>query len=89
MRAKKTSPKLVEIMQDEKPIPHAILASSIVAMSRAAQQLKMSGLSERAVVLLVSDMCPNIGIRDITMVLRALQELEKTYVKGWKIPVRK
>jgi hypothetical protein len=74
--------KQVIVNNNENAIPVEVLAESIVKMSAAAQKLNSSGLTRRALVILIADIVPcNVRKHDIVAVLDALPKLADTYVK--------
>lgn len=70
----------VNIKQNEdNPVPKDILAEAIVKMSKAVQDLKRSGLNEKAIIVLVQDIT-KLPKSDIRAVLNAQYQLAKDYV---------
>ena len=74
----KTSP--VKVKQDElAPLPKEVLAKSIVELSRAARDLqKRSGLSERALVILLSE-SSKVNRPAVKLVLESIRNLERDW----------
>lgn len=72
------SPKAKVLQDPEKPIATEIIAKSIVDLSAAAKKMLASGLTERAIIVLLQDHT-KLGQTDIRTVLRALPELAATY----------
>ncbi len=72
--------KAVKVIEDA---PVELLATSIVKVSEAAQKMQASGLTRRAMALLIQDVC-KVGIPAINAVLDALPELSKRYVSKAK-----
>lgn len=56
------------------------LAEAITSLSDAAERMLNAGLSERAIIILLHDMC-KVNRNDIKAVLRALPELKNTYLQ--------
>lgn len=65
-------------------VPTKILAESIVEISKAFSQIEKSGLTQRGLIILLQDMCPQVSKGNIQAILRALPELENTYIKKVK-----
>ena len=78
-RNKRIRGSKIEIPPDEN-IPTEILAEEIVRLSKAAQALKNSRLTKRAILVLLKD-STGMSFAQIKLVLEALEDLEKTYVK--------
>jgi hypothetical protein len=68
--------KDVKVIEDA---PVEVLASAIVKISEAAQKMQASGLTRRALVLLIHDIS-KVGIPAINDVLDALPILSRRYV---------
>ena len=79
MTTPKKSP--IEIVNDAE-VPTAILASSILTIAEGVRRLRTGRLADRALFLLIQDACSDrIGIDKIRMVLEAVGELGKPYVR--------
>jgi len=61
----------------DKPEPTEILAEAIVRIGSAMETLKRSGLNERAIIVLIHDLC-KVPRRDIKLVIDSMKRL-----KGW------
>jgi hypothetical protein len=71
----------VSVVQDaEKPVEVSVLAQSIVDISAAAKRLAQSGLSRKAVVILLAHHC-GLGQGTVKAVLDGIEELQATYLK--------
>jgi hypothetical protein len=71
------------IKDEEKPETPELLASSIVAIGNAFKQLKKHGLTDKAIVTLLSAMdgMSRVPKSDIYLVLENLPKLSGYYVK--------
>ncbi len=58
-----------------------ILAAAIVEISQSAKKLLGSRLQSRAIYILIKDALPQVGLRDIALVLEVASELEERYIK--------
>lgn len=65
--------------ENETPVPVEIIAQSIKRIADGFQRMKKSGLSERAIVVLLHD-ASGVGKPAIKDVLYALGSLEKMYL---------
>jgi hypothetical protein len=70
------------IVQDAKlPVEKAVLAKSIVDLSRAAQRLSSaSGLNDRALVILLAESA-KVGRPSVAAVLSSLKNLEREWCR--------
>ena len=59
-------------------VPKEILAEAIVKISKAFEDLKKSGLNQKAIIALVHDLS-KISKRDIQIVLNTLSILKREY----------
>lgn len=75
---------------DDKPIPVDVIASSIVAIADGVKKLNASKLTQRALVLLITDACPPINqghprVRitqsQVKAVLAGMSSLEAQFIK--------
>jgi hypothetical protein len=74
-------PRPVQVINDG-TVTAEILASAIVAIASAANALRSGRLTDRALLILIQDACPTtIGLDKIRMVLDAIGNLKKKYVK--------
>lgn len=71
-------PKLRVTQDPEAPVEKDVLAQAIVKLSKAATDLKTSGLNEKAIVVLLAH-STGFGHTTIKTVLAALRELRKDY----------
>lgn len=71
-----------KVIKSEPPESTALMAASIVKISTAMDKLlkEPGGLTERAIVLLVHDLC-GVGKPDIRLVLKALPQLRGYYCR--------
>ena len=85
MRQVASSPptKLKVIPDPEHPVPGEVLASAIEAIASGVDSLFNSGLSERAILLLISDASkhPKTTVQEV---LTGIQNLRKFYLKEKK-----
>lgn len=65
----------------ENPVPVDILATHIVEVSKAMKILKNGQLRERAILVLLADMCPSVTKTQILEILNALPELANKFTK--------
>jgi glutaredoxin-related protein len=81
--------KEIVVKQDEeKPIAVEILAASILAFDKATKRMVASGLTNRAIALLINDaMRPvdRISVTKIEDVLRELPRLAEIYTRRRKV----
>lgn len=79
----KTKDQIVKIkVSEEDPESVELIAKSIVAVSDSFEKLLNSGLSERAIVLLLHDLIPGycgVGIKHIEAILKYAPKLKSTY----------
>lgn len=76
----------VTVKQDpNNEVPAEVLATAIVNVSRAAQQLLSSRLTKRAIVILLHE-SSGVGKRDIEYVLDHAASLAAVYIKQPKKP---
>lgn len=75
---RKISAKVVQSEID--PVPVELIASSIRDIGIAARRIEASGLSERALCLLLSD-SSQVPFSTCRLVLRSIVALEQNYVK--------
>ena len=69
----------VNVIQDEEtPVPKDILAAEICKLSDATNKLILSGLNQKAVVILLRD-ATGLSKRDINAVLDGLGQLRAEY----------
>ena len=74
-------PRPVEIINDIEATAE-VLASAITNVSDGIKKLRAGKLSDRALLILIRDACPEvIGLDKIRMVLDAMGNLSKRYVK--------
>lgn len=76
---------------EENPIPVEIIANAIVAISEGMKKIRASRLTERALILLITDASPKYGGKgyhakhvtasDVRAVLDGIDQLEKLYLK--------
>ncbi len=72
----------IRVTQDpEKPIAKDVLAEAIVKISKAATELRASGINEHGVIVLLAHET-KLGRTTIKMVLNALGELRRLYCRG-------
>ena len=71
--------KLLELDNPAPEIPRKVLAQEIVSISASLKRLLDSGLTERAVICLIQDQCPDLGKGAIRDVLGSLESLADTY----------
>ncbi len=71
-------PKVNVVQDEETPIPKDILANEICKLSDAANKLLLSGLNEKAIVVLLKEET-GLSKRDIVLVLNALSQLRNDY----------
>ncbi len=60
------------------------LVDAINRISEASEKLLKSGLSQRALILLLHDACSNVGKREIKEVLNSLPRLKVLYIESPK-----
>ena len=72
--------KLVVDQADDDPVETHVLAQAIVKISKAAEDLAKSGLSRKAIVVLLADKT-GFGKRSIEIILDALADLRKDYCR--------
>lgn len=73
--------QITVISTKEKPVPIDILAAHIVEFSKAMKILRNGPLKERAILLLLRDMCPSVGLSQIQEILNALPKLADVFTK--------
>jgi len=79
--AKKTPAKkraVIDVIPDDTTA--AVLAASIVEISRGVEALRRTRLTDRAIILLINDAC-DVPMATIRKVLDGMAELERRYVK--------
>jgi hypothetical protein len=80
--------QIIKIKTDEEnPEPIELIAKAVIAMSDNFQKALNSGLTERAIVVLIHDAIPgreSVSIQDIKTVLKYASELKKHYIKQTK-----
>lgn len=84
MPAKQKHKKQLSIIQPEKAedkVPLAVLAVAIRDLAAVGEQLKKSNLTNRAIEVLLYDLCKTISKGDIRKVLDALPKLS-TFLKN-------
>lgn len=70
------------IQKPGEEIPTEIIASSIVYVANSMSLIRGGRLNDRALVTLIQDACPvRIGRDKIEMVLNAIRDLKKTYIR--------
>lgn len=77
-------PLVVKQVEDAE-IPAAVLAQSVVDISRGMKILVGGPLSERALLLLIQDAAggkSTVSLQDIKAVLSGIGDLERLYVRG-------
>jgi hypothetical protein len=79
----KKEKEVIVKQNSESPIAVEIIAQSIVKISECAKSLQNSGLSERAILLLLRD-ASGVGMSDIKSVLDSMSQLERLYLRGKK-----
>lgn len=76
----KKEKKVEVVQQKDEEVPAKILATSIRTIAEGVRKMDAAGLSERAVVLLLSN-SSGVSQREIKNVLWALRNLESHYLK--------
>lgn len=77
----KSPAETAKVINDADVAPE-ILASAIVSVAEGIKKLRAGRLSDRALLILIQDACPErIGIERIRMVIDAMASLQKKYVK--------
>ena len=73
--------KVVVKQEEESPIAVEVLARSIVDMEKGVRRIQQSGLSNRAIALLLRDcMSGNHNLAEIIQVLDYLPKLANVYI---------
>lgn len=73
--------KKINVVQDpEKPVERNILATAIIEVSRAMKNLRCTGLTRDAIVVLVKDRT-GLGKGTIETVIDCLAQLEREFVR--------
>lgn len=69
------------IIQKEglEPVPTKLIAQSISKIAEATKQMYASGLTEKAIVLLISE-ASGVGKREVQLVLSNMYYLDKKYL---------
>ena len=75
----KIDPKVVQA-ENQEPVATEIIAQSIKKVSDGIKAMDRSGLSEKAIILLLRD-ASGCGKREVENILWALRNLEKLYLK--------
>ena len=75
-------PKKIEIIKDddEKFISFELMQSEIVKLANVGKQIKKSRLKQRTIILLLHD-ATKVSKGSINVILEALPDLEKRYLK--------
>lgn len=74
-------PKKLTVVQDaEKPVEQEVLAQAIIDISAAMRKLSAGKLNRKAIVVLLAH-ATKLRLFEITMVLDALEQLERDYCK--------
>lgn len=60
--------------------PAEIIADSVVAIAEGIRKLRAGRLNDRAIVLLINDVC-GVAKRDIKLVLDSITSLDSTFLK--------
>lgn len=92
------APRPVKVIQGdvEKPIPIAVIAADIKAISEGIRKLRSGPLNDAALVLLIQNAAPmvggkynraRVGVQEIRAVLMGIEDLERTYLKGKRLPL--
>ena len=71
----------ITVIKSVPPETTEVLAAAIVRIGEAAEQLRKSGLNERAIVVLLHD-GTKVGMSDIRAVLNGLRQLRGWYCRG-------
>lgn len=81
----------IEVKQDpENQVPIQIIADAIVSISNGIKKLLSGPLSERALIILLTEACPRMGkgyhskpvtSTHVKAVLKGLQDLERQFIK--------
>jgi hypothetical protein len=79
MKKKVAAPLQVEQHPGLK-VPASVLATSIVRLGESYKALQASGLTERAIVLLLHD-ASGVGKPDIRKVLSGMESLQRLYLR--------
>lgn len=72
--------KRIRVDKGDPPVSTTVLAASIVQISRALDELRLSGLNEDAIIVLLHDKT-RLAKRDIRTVLDGLRQLEGWYCR--------
>ena len=80
MAQKKQDQKLIVKKNPENPEPVELIAQSIIDVSNAWKKVRNSGLTLRALVVLIQDADKNLNQRDIHSVLDIVPRLADRYV---------
>lgn len=75
-----TRTKVVVKQDEEAPIEKGVLAEAIIKISAAAEILRRSGLSEKAIIVLLADKT-KIAKGTIEAVLNGLTDLRREYTR--------
>ena len=84
---KRKTREVVVVQEEDKPIARNVLAQEIVNISKAFASLRRSGLTRRAITVLVHDLVPAHGLKGkpsktiISDVLVALDRLRREFVE--------
>lgn len=71
-------PRVNIVQEEESPVQKDVLANEIIRMAGAVNKLLLSGLNEKAIVVLLRD-ATGLSKRNITLVLNALAQLREDY----------
>ena len=72
--------KQVVVTQDEQePIPAEIIAASIVKIADGFERIKKSGLTQRAILLLISS-ASKVPVTHVRSVLEGIDQLKTLYI---------